>query len=310
MTSNKKELAIFLGTTGNMAFAAANVIQSIKKHSGYLNPDIILYHENLSEEDKEVMNSILPCRFYDYKFPNVEADTFKNTHFYRYSMLAYSRYEIFNFLKEYKNIIWLDIDILIQYDIKKLIDSCDGDMGMYQEKHTFGGLFIDKTVAEFDNDRRFFNTGVILYKDTIPNYDILTQWCYDKTFEYAEQLSLPDQAIINMMFQVFPEIKIRPIDRKFNCHPTDENVKNAVIVHSYDSEKFWNFYYGFKEWNKNYKQWKKMGGSHYKGIKAPILYVWIKKFFPMAPNPFRQTGKFFIYMFKLLIGKEKRERWY
>jgi len=306
----KKELAIFLGATGNMAFAAANVIACVKKHSGYLNPEIIIYHENISQTDQELMNSILPCRFFEYKMPEVERDTFKNSHFYRYTMLAYSRYEIFNYLKEYKNVIWLDIDILVQQDLKQLIDYCSGDIGMYEEQLAFGGLFLDKKVENFDNNKNFFNTGVILYKDTIPNYEILTQWCYDKTFEYAEQLSLPDQAIINMMFQVFPEIKVCPIPRKFNCHPSDKNVKNAVIVHSYDSDKFWNFYYNFKEWNDNYKQWIKRGGSPYTGVKAHVIYVWIKKFLPMAPNPFRQTGKFFIYLFKILIGKEKREKWY
>lgn len=306
---NKKNLAVVIGATGNMAFAAANVIMSVKKTSSDITDEIIVLHSEISKNDQHLMKSIFNCRFIDYKFPEVEADTFKNSHFYRYSMLAYSRYEIFNWLDEFKNIIWLDIDILVQKSLQELLNHVDGDMGMHEEKHTFGGLFLEPD-PRFDNERKFLNTGVILYRDSLPNYQILTDWCYQKTREMAENLSLPDQAVINLMFQEFPEIKIRPIDTRFNCHPTDKNVKNAVIVHSYDSEKFWNFYYNFGEWNKNYKKWIKMGGSPYTGIKANIIYVWIKKYFPMAPNPFRQTGKFFVYMFKLLIGKEKRERWY
>ena len=309
MAKTKKNLAIVIGATGNMSFAAANVVMSVKNTSGNIVDEIIILHSDIKEKDQELMKSIFNCRFIDYKFPEVDSDTFKNTHFYRYSMLAYSRYEIFNWLEEFKNIIWLDIDILVKRNLQELLDHVDGDMGMFEEKHTFGGLFL-KLDDRFDNDRKFFNTGVILYRDTLPNYQILTNWCYQKTRDLAENLSLPDQAVINLMFQTFPEIKIRPIDRRFNCHPSDKNVKNAAIIHAYDSDKFWNYYYNFKEWNKSYKQWLKMGGSPFVGVKAHIIYVWIKKYFPMAPNPFRQTGKFFVYMLKLLIGKEKRERWY
>jgi len=307
--TQKKNLAVVIGATGNMAFAAANVVMSVKKTSSDIVDEIIILHSDITEKDQELMKSTYPCRFIDYKFPYIDENTFQNSHFYRYSMLAYSRYEIFNWLDEFKNIIWLDIDVLVQKSLQELLDHVDADMGMHLEKHTFGGLFLEPD-PRFDNERKFFNTGVILYRDSLPNYKMLTNWCYQKTRELAENLSLPDQAVINLMFQTFPEIKIRPIDKKFNCHPTDKSVKDAVIVHSFDSEKFWNFYYNFKEWNINYKKWLKMRGSPYIGIKASIIYVWIKKFFPMAPNPFRQTGKFFTYMFKLIIGKEKRERWY
>lgn len=290
----KKKQAIVLGATGNMAFAVGNVLLGIKKHSPTLEADFIILHNDFTEKDKEVLNSIYPCKFIDYKFP--ESEKYKNSHFYRYSLLAFSRYEIFNWLDEYEKIAWIDIDILVQDDIQKLFDACMDDMGWKNEQLRLGGLFREE-LDYVQNDKDFFNSGVIVFTDKIPNYKNFTKWCYDKTFEFAEYLSLLDQAVLNHMMYEFPEIKITDIGKIFNCYPTDKEVKNAVIVHSYSSEKFWNFHTNFREWNENYKNWIKMGGSPYKGPKASWFYKLIKKYDPDAPNPLRYPKAYLNHLF-------------
>lgn len=291
----KKQKAIVLGATGNMAFAVGNVLIGIKKYSPDFDGDFIILQNDFLESDKEVLNRIFLCKFIEYKFP--QPQEYKNSHFYRYSLLAFSRYEIFNWLDEYEKIAWLDIDILVQDDIQKLFDACVDNMGWKNEHLRLGGLFT-KELDIVKNDNDFFNSGVIVFTDKIPNYKILTKWCYDKTFEFAEYLSLPDQAVLNHMIYEFPEIKVTDVGKKFNCYPTDKDVKNAVILHSYSSEKFWNFY-NIKEWNQNYKNWLKLGGSKYKGPRANFIYKTIKKFIPEAPNPFRYPKAFI----KLLVEK-------
>ncbi len=286
--TNKKNQAIVLGATGNMAFAAGNVLLGIKKHSPGFEADFIIMHSELSESDQEILNQIYPCKFVEYKFP--ESEKYDNSHFYRYTLLAFARYEIFNWLDEYEKIAWLDIDILAQGDIRQLFDATIDDMGWKNEHLRLGGLF-RKELDYVKNDEDFFNSGVIVFTDKIPNYKKLTKWCYDKTFEFAEYLSLPDQAVLNHMTHEFPEIKVTDIGKKFNCYPTDKDAKKAVILHSYSSEKFWN-YHNIKEWNENYKSWLKMGGSPHTGPKSSIIHKIVKKIWKDAPDPVRYPKGF------------------
>ena len=45
--NKKKELAIVLGATGNMAFAAANVIMSVKNTSADIVDEVIVLHSKI-----------------------------------------------------------------------------------------------------------------------------------------------------------------------------------------------------------------------------------------------------------------------
>jgi len=289
---NKREQAVLLGATGNMAFAVGNVLIGIKKHSPELEVDFIILHENLSESDKQVLNKIYPCKFIDYHFP--EPKQIENSLFYRYTKLAFSRYEMFNLLDEYKKIAWIDIDILIQDNIQKLFDACIGDMAWKREDLKMQCLF-NKKLPNIKNDEYYFNSGIIVATDKIPNYKILTEWLYNKTFEYAESLLIADQAILNYMIHEFPEITVTELDEKYNYHPMDKNAKNAVILHSYSTEKFWN-YYNVREWNENYKKWLKMGGSKYTGMTGELLNKLLKKHYKNIPNPIKYTKAFLRFL--------------
>lgn len=294
----KKGLAIVIGASGDMAFAVANVLMGIKKHSPNLADEIIIFHSNMLEKDKELLNEIIPCKLIDYKFEIKNEKMKEQAYFDRFTPLAFSRYECFNLLDEYKKVLWLDIDILIQKDFSKLCEDTKTGISFSQGYYPIWSLFTKRIECNYDLDKKFFDSGTIALQDKLQNYKEIAKWLYEKTFEYAEYLHLPDQAILNIMFQEF-NLEITPLDRdKYVCHPTNEKVKDAVIVHSYSCDKFWNYYYNFKEWNNNYKKWLKMGGSKYKGPKATFIYKFIKKRYPDAPNPLRQTGKFIKFMFK------------
>ena len=118
--NTKKELAIVLGATGNMAFALGNALIGLKKHNPNLIADIIVFEQNISKKDKNILNSIVPIKFINYEFPVkgvLKKDTLK-----KFSELTFSRLECFKLLDEYKNVLWLDIDILIQQDIQQLLN--------------------------------------------------------------------------------------------------------------------------------------------------------------------------------------------
>jgi len=106
----KKNIAITFGITGNYAFALGNVLIGLKKHSPNLNADIIVFEQGVSEKDKILLNSIIPCNFIQYKFPDdifLTNDTLK-----RFSELTFSRFECFKLLGQYKNVLWLDVEVL------------------------------------------------------------------------------------------------------------------------------------------------------------------------------------------------------
>lgn len=290
---NKKDKAIVLGTTGNRAFALATVLLGIKKHSPELQTDYIIYYKDLSEKDKKLLNSILPCKFIEYKFTNEEVDLNKSPYFNQFTLLAYSRYECFTLLKEYKNVLWLDIDILVQKNITGIFNANKTGFAAY--------YYPEDIVKVMDNftepikgyiNTRSINSGVMVMNDNLKSYEKLTQWCYDKTVEIVDKLTAPDQGIINLMFQEF-DIKVTELDKIYNFQPTHKIKENkgAVLLHSSNIHKYWNFW-NFKEWNELYSEWIKMGGSKYTGKRVGILERnWIYRW-GSIPYPLKHTKKF------------------
>ena len=299
--SAKKDLAIILGSTGNMAFAVANVVMGLKKHCK-LNFDLIIYcDEKFSEKDKNLISEIKTSNFINYKYFEESKEKFDSNTINRFTNLAFSRYECFRLLDKYKKTVWLDTDLLIKKDISELINIDDNDMALYVRKGIIKNEFLKPVpIKNCDIEAKSYNSGVIVFYDTIKNRNEIADWCYEKTIEFAEYLKCPDQAIINIAMQVF-NLNVKTIDVKYNCHPEYKESSKAAILHPYSMEKFWN-YYSDKEWDNNYKNWLKMGGSAYTGKKYNLLEkvpVYIKKkFFPEAPDPFRHTRKFILYMIK------------
>jgi len=286
--NKKKELAIVLGATGNMAFALANVLIGIKKYSPKINADFIVFENNITELDKKLLNSIFPIKFIDYKFP-LAAEKFDIGTLERFTLLSFSRYECFNMLNEYKNVLWLDIDLLIKGNISTILNYTNSGLSLYLD----GGKVEENftvPIDSYDMKKNYYNAGVMLIDDTLPEYEKITGWCYQKTLELAQYLTFADQGIINIMIQEF-KLTVNPLSFKFNCHPgLKKNLKTAIILHSFCSEKFWNFY-NFKEWNENYIKWIKRGGTPYTGKKTGV----IERFFTERnlPNPLTRPRPFF-----------------
>lgn len=301
----KKELAIIFPSTGNMTFAMANAMLGIKKHSPDLKADIIIFEQGIYEKDKKILNQIMPCKFIEYIFPIKDTSNFDQVRFNRFTQMTFSRYECFKLLDEYKKVMWMDTDILIQGDITPMLNYGDKTgIAFAPEPYPLWSLFTDKVWGNYDTDVNFFNAGIFIISNKLPNYTKITDWCYEATKEYAPILHLQDQAILNLMFQEF-NLEIESMDKKYNRYPTDKLAKKSTILHAYSSEKFWNFW-NFREWNQNYNQWLKMGGSKYEGKKANFISREVKKIFPNAPDIVRKPKAFVKYF----IEEYKRKKQY
>ena len=305
---NKKEKAVVLGSTGNIVYALANVLIGIKKHSPYLNADFIIFHKDISENDQQLLNSIIPCKIIEFNFPVEETEELQKSSFGRYSKLAFSRYECFNLLDEYKKVVWLDVDILIQKDISGLFNLCENGIGLFQEEAPLQECF-SITVEGYEMTGAHYNSGVIVLSENLPGYKKYTEWLYNKTLELGKYLCYADQGIINLLIQEF-KLDVTNIGEEYNYHPLKRNPNKAKIIHSYSPEKFWHYYnpkYHYREWDKNYKKWTKMGGSKYIGYVPKPTERIMRTYFPGVPNPIRQTGKFCKYVINSLLSIKLKE---
>lgn len=298
----KNQIAIVLGATGNLTFAVANALIGIKKYSLNLNADFIIFHNDISENDKKLLDSIIKCKFIDYEMP-INTVGVEQSSFARYSKLAFSRYECFRMLNEYKQVLWIDVDILVQKDISSIFDYAKTGISLYKETAPLSECFSSQ-IENYDINGSHYNSGVLLLNDSLPEFNKMADWLYSKTFELAEYLKYADQGIINLLIQEF-NLQVDNFPEKYNCHSTKKNAKNAVIVHSYSPQKFWNWYnkeYHFKEWDKNYKEWLKLGGTPYNGKKYDFWEKITKNIDYDCPHPIRQPGK----LFKFILNKLKK----
>lgn len=292
----KKEKAIVLGATGNIAFAVANVLLGIKKHSSRLNADIFIFYNDFAKKDMDLINSITTCQFVEYVFPQ-EDNRLENS-FKNYSKLTFCRYECFKMLEKYKKVLWLDSDILIQKDISEIFDYAKTGISLYQESTPLQNCF-SRAIEGINMNSNHYNAGILLIADIIPNYQNITEWLYQKTSEYALDLRYADQGIINIMIQEY-DLEVDNFPEKFNCHPTKKTSKNSCIVHSYSPQKFWSYYekqYHFREWDKNYNKWIKMGGTPYSGLKYDFWEKVVKSLINHeCPHPIRRPWKFISFL--------------
>ncbi len=282
----KKELAIVFGATGNMAFALGNVLIGLKKYSTDLKADLIVFEQGIADRDKKLINSILSCDFREYNFP--KKNTLTNDTLKKFSELTFSRFECFNLLNEYKNVLWLDIDILIQKDIELLLAEKSTGISMLGGLKAGDDFTIE--VKGLEKDKENFNAGIMYIQDNLPNYENLTEYCYSKAIEYSQYLKSADQGIINLMVKE-NNLDVHRLDWKFNSNPAFNNdYLDAIIVHTYCPEKMWN-YWNIKEWEENDKAWRKMGGSAYRGKK----FGWWERKFKNIPHPVKRTRAFIKY---------------
>ncbi len=277
--NEKKQCAIVFGLTSNLTFALANVLLGMKSHCSIFWDDIIVFHDTICVSEQEHLNSILKCKFikYDYNFndkiKNMDIESLKT-----YSILSLARFECFNLLNDYKKVIWHDVDILIQKDFKGLLNyanesglalTCDPN---FMVEQNFYGI-----IQGYDLLKPLYNSGIMVISDKLKDYAKLSKYCYDKFIENINIIRYTDQAVLNMMIQDY-NIKVEQIElNMFCCHPSKEEAKDAIIVHSYGSDKFWNSDYlkkRFKEWVDNYNKWVKICSyRNYKKIENPKVSV-------------------------------------
>ncbi len=256
----KKRCALVFGITNNYMFALANTLIGLKKNNSVFWDDIIVYIDEISEQQKNSINKILKVNFLEINF-----DSYNNLNtkaIQKYSVAAFYRYECFKLLDDYETVIWNDVDILIKGDISGLQNY--GNESGFAATRTMGNFNIEanfkKLILKYNMFDKLYNSGIMVLKDNLKDYKKMFNWCIQKTNEYLKILNWPDQGIINLLIQEF-NINVDLIDiDKYCCHPSQlDKLKQASIVHAYGDEKFWNnskLRNMFPKWQENELEWQ------------------------------------------------------
>ena len=255
--------------------------------------EVIILDTQIPEQDKKLMQDIMPCRFLPYHSPMSEK-LLEMERFQRFSLIMFGRYEMFRLLNEYSLIMWIDTDMLIQGDLGQLLKDTEGyglsilreDPQNKSSKNVdYMRTNFTRAVEQYDMNSYLCCTGLIIVRDVLQQDCDYTQWCYDKTLEWADNLNLPDQGVINALIQDF-NIDIYPIGKNgtYGCFPyIGRDCSKAILIHSWGSNKFWNDYYlnqTFPAWEKTYQDWLNLGGSVLERKQVPEVSVVIPVYKP------------------------------
>ena len=290
----KKNAAFVLGCTPDMAFAAGVLALSLLQRMPSGGYDILVINEGLSSpawhdpkkeatpearKDAELLASLPGCRLLAYSPEHISPGDLKN------GPPAYYLYifEMFRLLAEYRSLVWLDIDVIVQDDLTELF--AVGPLGMCLHDFSFLRDGADVyTVARnflvpvpgYDMNAPLFNSGVVCLRDDMPLPLGMYKWCLSKYVELIPVLRHKDQAVLNLFALDFPDlVRTLPFDL-YNCYPYNRKSDKAKIVHSFGGRKAWNdalLQLAFPEWTRAYRRWLALGGSACTGpvSNAPLL---------------------------------------
>ncbi|MDD2409904.1 MAG: hypothetical protein PHD03_04230, partial [Bacilli bacterium] len=82
-----------------------HLLLQIVKTNKHLFDEAIIYYDEITENDKKIMSSIMSCNFIKYE-PDFPTSITKLPSFKKFSHLMFSRYEMFSLLDKYKTITW------------------------------------------------------------------------------------------------------------------------------------------------------------------------------------------------------------
>jgi hypothetical protein len=278
----KRALAIVMGITPDLAFAAATVLLGLQRFPPGKAYDVILHHGGVPSRDLALLSSIHPCHFVRYHCPaqiqrTIPADTLR-----AFSDQAYAKYECFELLGRYARVIWLDADLLIRGDTRQILDRCRAGAAFAREDKPLRFNF-RCDIPGFDMDRPFFNTGVFALSDGICGWQDATAWLVDATIRYADRLVMGEQGILNLWLQ---HRRIEPVDLlpEYNVFRHRPGAPGARIVHAVGHHKPW-MDFGDPTWNEDYGRWLAMGGSPCPARKT------VRFMAARYPHPLRHPGQ-------------------
>jgi lipopolysaccharide biosynthesis glycosyltransferase len=278
-----KKKAIVTGGTKNMAPAMGVLALNISSICPDIADELVIYHDGISITDQNKISSIFPTRFILYRNPFETVNSFDEVVTKYFSPMVFSKYECFNLLHEYSQVIWTDYDIVILKDFssdlfskeESLVVIPDTEMGCLLEM--FKTNISELQLSGVDLTKRGICLPLFLVRDTFPDYLRFYNKCIQLTKELSAYLYLPEQCVISVLLQR-DSIKYGTLPFiPYAAHPIKHKTADEVfIIHAAGQPKFWNGLKN-KDWIKYYNIWvKKHHGLRFPKYKESKLILFIQ----------------------------------
>lgn len=262
-----KKNAVAFTISSDLVFAVATLMMDLKEKAPKIADEVVIFHDGVFEKDLNLLNSILPVVAVRYEIPVKDLSIFDPMTLDYFTVMVHAKYECLKLLSKYKNVVYLDPDMVILEDFSDLLERCDSGIKMMPSGHPVRAQ-LHSEVLDYDMNQEGICACIFVFQDHV-DYKKLYEFCVSAVNKYASKLKLPDQAIFDFMIQEH-RINVFPIDRDaFSPHPNDPNkIDHVKILHAYGQPKFWNGI-ASEQWQKNYSKWLLMGGSPY--VHAPYI---------------------------------------
>jgi lipopolysaccharide biosynthesis glycosyltransferase len=267
--ATKKPLAFLLAISENLAFAAGNVALSIYKYMRDEAYEVVIYHSGLKPSDRAAFLQIPTVRLIEFQFPDfflsrmLEALPVESRFRDSNHLMCFCHFEVFSLLSEYEIVVWLDADVSVQRNLKRIIDFRPFGITLDAPWDVQGNF--TQPISGYRTDLPGHCTAVMVVDDSLPS-ERMHGWCYSKAIEYAHLFINPDQAIINLLFQEFElQPKLMPLEQ-WQCISWKDEAIIANIVHFGTARKVWNetnICSAFPEWYRVHLEWLAIGGSDF-----------------------------------------------
>lgn len=157
------------------------------------------------------------------------------------TMSTYNRFLIPKFFKNFKKILYLDVDIIALGDITALYET---DL----ENYALGAVSEEQTNPRNAQERRenlnlnslhsYFNAGVLLIDvQKWIKEDIFSRLCECEQ-KYRDTIKWADQDILNIVF----DNNYKTLDYKFNYMTDKNNIQSDIVIRHYNTNiKPWHF---------------------------------------------------------------------
>jgi lipopolysaccharide biosynthesis glycosyltransferase len=273
--TDKQKLAYMLAVTADYVFCAGNIVLNLIRYRPKKDFRVIIYYEDMTRKEQSIFENTGICDLIKYVPPEGFAEDiislcpkFKDETFAKhFSFLKFAKFEIFNHLKDFENVVWLDADIAIQDDTFSITEHQPFAISI-DDEWTVQNNFT-APIENYDMERQGVCTAVFLVTDKIKEHGIMRQWCYDMSLKCAPYFKNIDQGIWNLLLQEF-NIDYRLLDfKEWQCIPDRLQANIARIVHfgGHNRFKIWNntvMLSCFPEWWRTHLKWLELGGQDFK----------------------------------------------
>lgn len=227
---------IFLSSDNNYVPFVATTIASVCDNTksfcefyvidGGINPDDRSKIMALSEQFKNFSVEFITID-YDKYFKNFREITYLG-------LSTYSRFLIPELKPEKTKCIYLDVDIIVIDDIKKLFDIKLDNYVIGAVKDTGNSKYLNyvKQSIGLPANSIYFNAGVLLINNSKWVVQNITQKLFDIEQKYREKLKIADQDILNICFQNSYKL----LDIKYNTMYDNSEI---IIRHFTNYPKVW-----------------------------------------------------------------------